>query len=69
MSKKYDTNSAEAALIYETLQREYPLEIKEIQMLAAQDMAMHGAVTKKTDYMMNELVARVVEDNHRLGRT
>jgi len=67
--KRYDTNSQEAALIYETLQREYPLEIKKIQMLAAQDMAMHGSVTKKTDDMMNELMAKVVEDNKRLGRT
>ena len=69
MSKRYDTNSAEATLIYETIQREYPLEIKKIQMLAAQDMAMHGSVTKKTDDMMNELMERVVQDNQRLGRT
>lgn len=67
--KRYDTNSQEAALIYETLQREYPAEIKKIQMLAAQDVAMHGSVTKKTDDMLNELMERVVADNARLGRT
>lgn len=69
MSKRYDTNSAEAALIYETLQREYPMEIKRVQMLAAQDMAQHGHVTQKTDDIMNELMERVVADNKRLGRT
>jgi hypothetical protein len=69
MINKYDTNSAEAELIYETLQRHYPAEIKKIQMLAAQDMQQRGFVSKETDKLMNELMNRVVEDNKRLGRT
>ena len=69
MSKQYDTNSEEADFIYKTLKRDYPLEIKRVQMLAAQDMKEHGRVTEKTDKIMNELMDRVVQDNKRLRRT
>jgi hypothetical protein len=69
MSKRYDTDSDEAQLIYETLIKHYPVEIKKIQMLQAQDMAQKGFISEKTDRLMNELMDRVVEDNKRMGRT
>jgi hypothetical protein len=65
----YDTDSSEADLIYKTLQKHYPAEIKKIQMQAANDMAMNGYVSKETDDQMNALMERVVADNKRLGRT
>jgi hypothetical protein len=67
--KKYDTNSPEAGLIYETLMKHYPAELKKIQMKAANDMAMNGYISKKTDEEMDELMQRIVDDNKRLGRT
>jgi hypothetical protein len=67
--KFHDVNSAEANLIYDTMMKHYPAEIKKIQMLQAQDMAQLGHVSEKTDKLMNELLERVVQDNHRLGRT
>lgn len=69
MNRQYDTNSAEANLIYDTMMKHYPAEIKKIQMLQAQDMAQKGFVSEKTDKLMNELLERVVQDNKRLGRT
>lgn len=69
MSNRQDVNSPEAALIYETLMKHYPAEIRKIQMQAANDMALNGYVSENTDKKMNELMQRVVEDNKRLGRT
>lgn len=67
--KSYDTDSAEANLIYDTMMKHYPAEIKKIQMLQAQDMAQKGYVSDKTEKLMDELLERVVSDNRRLGRT
>jgi len=67
--RNYDTDSADANLIYDTMMKHYPAEIKKIQMLQAQDMAQYGCVSEKTEKLMNELMDRVVADNHRLGRT
>lgn len=69
MNKTYDTQSAEADLIYETLMKHYPAEIKQVQMMQANDMALNGYVSESTDKKMNELLNRVVADNKRLGRT
>lgn len=69
MNKRYDTDSAEADLIYQTMMKHYPVEIKKVQMLQAQDMSQHGFISEKTEKIMNELLDRVVADNKRLGRT
>lgn len=69
MSRQYDTDSAEANLIYDTLIKHYPAEIKKIQLRAANEMATMGHVSEATDKLMNELMDRVVADNRRLGRT
>lgn len=54
-----------AEAIYETLQRNYPMEIKQIHMLQAKDVRLFGKVQPDTDRIMNELMDRVVEDNKR----
>lgn len=69
MKKAYDTDSSEANLIYDTLMKHYPAEIKQVQMLQAQDMAQKGRISDKTNKMMEELLDRVVADNQRFGRT
>lgn len=69
MSKRYDTDSAEANLIYDTLMKHYPAEIKRIQMKQANEMAISGYISKQTEAEMDALMEKVVQDNHRLGRT
>lgn len=65
----HDLNSVESDLIYETLIREYPAEIKKIQLMQANDMGLNGYISKETERQMNALMDRVVADNRRLGRT
>ena len=69
MSKAYDTDSAEANLIYDTLMRHYPAEIKKIQMKQANEIATLGYISDSTEKELDALMNRVVEDNRRLGRT
>ncbi len=69
MSKTYDTDSQEADRIYKTLLKDYPADIKRIQMRQAQDMMTKGYISKETNKQMDELMERVVADNKRLGRT
>ena len=69
MSKRYDTDSAEANLIYDALMKHYPAEIKRIQMKQANEMAISGYISKQTEAEMDALMEKVVQDNHRLGRT
>ncbi len=64
----FNPNSEESNLIYETLMKHYPAEIKKVQMRAAQEMSQNGYISKETDRLMNELMDRVVADNKRLGR-
>lgn len=63
------TNTAEAQLIYDTLMRHYPAEIRRIQQKQANEMATMGYVSDSTEKELDALMDRVVEDNKRLGRT
>jgi len=69
MSNPYDTDSAEANLIYDTLMKHYPAEIKKIQLKQANEVATMGHVSESTERELNELMDRVVADNKRFGRT
>jgi hypothetical protein len=69
MSNHYDVDSAEANLIYDTLMKHYPAEIKKIQLRAANETATMGHVSQETERLMGELMDRVVADNKRFGRT
>ena len=69
MSGQHDVNSAEANLIYDTLMKHYPAEIKKIQLRAANETATMGHVSQETERLMSELMDRVVADNKRFGRT
>jgi len=69
MSGQHDVNSAEANLIYDTLMKHYPAEIRKIQLRAANETATMGHVSQETERLMSELMDRVVADNKRLGRT
>ena len=69
MSRRYDVDSAEANLIYDTLMKHYPAEIKKIQLRAANETATMGHVSEATERLMDELMDRVVADNQRMGRT
>jgi hypothetical protein len=69
MPKLHDVNSQEAQIIYETLERNYPLELRNIQRRQADDMKNLGHLSPKTEAMLDQLMDRVVSDNHRLGRT
>ena len=69
MSHLKDINGIEAQLIYETLERIYPVELQNIQKKQASDVQRYGKITEATDRLMNLLLERVVADNKRLGRT
>lgn len=69
MPKLHDVNSQEAQTIYETLERNYPLEIRNIQQRQANDVKNTGRISKGTEMLLDELMNRVVADNKRLGRT
>lgn len=69
MPKLYDLNSPEAQNIYETLEQEYPLEIRDIHRRQADDIRNLGHISKKTNQLLDQLLNRVVADNKRLGRT
>lgn len=69
MTKIYDLDSTEAQGIFDTLEQEYPLEIRNIQKRQASDIKNTGRVSKGTERLLDELLNRVVADNRRLGRT
>lgn len=52
-----------ADLIYKTLQRNYPEEIKKVQQMQHKDMSLYGKIQPATDAYMNQLMDRVVADN------
>lgn len=58
-----------AELVWQTLERTYPEEIKEIHALQAQDMTIYGKIQPATDEKMNQFLNKVVEDNKKYGRT
>lgn len=52
-----------ADLIYKTLQRNYPEEIKKVQQMQYKDMSLYGKIQPATDAYMDQLMDRVVADN------
>lgn len=60
MSKQKDYKGD---LIYQTLQRNYPEEIKRIHQMQHKDIQLFGAVQPETEKIMDELMDRVVSDN------
>jgi hypothetical protein len=67
--KKDDYESFKADLIWQTLEKNYAEEIKEIHQMQAQDMAMDGKISSITEAKMNAFLDKVVEDNKKYGRT
>ena len=54
-----------ADLIWQTLQRNYPKEIKRIHQMQHKDMQLFGEIQPNTERFLDELMDRVVEDNKR----
>lgn len=54
-----------AELIWKTLERNYPDEIRVIHQMQHKDMKLFGKIQPETDRKLDELMDRVVRDNKR----